>query len=213
MNLVNKSNEAWSSKFDSQATIKKLQYANSEFKLKETNKESNISSNRLQLNDYYDYCSKLFNSKIQNQQASNDLLACQLNFDSVLMLKSLVLQDLFSGAFKRYLECSKHNIEQNLANRLSQPIQQNIILQQSDVLGRHSYPKRKNTDVMSNETIETDLNNHFGCQNKERSPIIINKTLPLSSFIPVTKARCNSLLTNMSKSQSLDGGHLNSQNQ
>ena len=201
------------SKFDSQSTIRNLQYENPQWDSTKTNKIVNMpSSTELMLNDYYDYWSKLFSSKTQEQQSNNDLLASQLNFDSVLILKSLVLQDLFSSAFRRYLECSKQNLAQNLTNRLNEPIQNNNSLSQTDVLGRHSYPKRKNTDVMSSETIETDLQNCFGNHNKGRSPIIINKTMPLSSFYPHTKARWNSLLSNITKTHSLEDVHREEQN-
>ena len=162
---------------------KKFTILNPQWNSMKTNKIVNIpSSTELKLNDYYDYCSKMFSSKTQEQQSNNYLLASQLNFDSVLILKSFVLQDLFSSAFMRYLEWSKQKLTQNLTNQLNEPIQNNNNLLQTDVLGRHSYPKRNNTDIMSSETIETDLQNCLGNHNKRRSPTIINKTMPLSSF-------------------------------
>ena len=200
---------------DIQPTMRNLQNENSHSEpTKNTipvNSPSVAGSNQ---NDYYDYCSKLFNSKIQSQRPNNHPLPNFLNFDSELISKSLVLQDLFSIAFRRYLKCSKQNIFHNLLSRQAESAPNTGILPQSDVLRSHSYLiKRKNTDVTSNETIETDLYNHLACQSKGRSPIVINKTLPLSSFNPSSKARWNSLLTNITKSHSLEGGYREENNE
>lgn len=147
------------------------------------------SESSANLNDYYDYISKLFTSKTQEPQLRNIPAVSINNCDSVFFLKSMVLQDLFTSAFRRYLECSRQSLLHNLNNKLNEPVVKGKSLAKSDVFGRHPYPERKNTDAMSNETIETDLNNCLGSQSRRRSPIVMDKTLPLSSFYPCSKAR------------------------
>ena len=148
-----------------------------------------IPFSRPSMDDYYDQISKQFTSKTQVHMTRNNVPVSKNNSDSVFLLKSMILQDLFRSAFRRYLDSSKHSLIQNLNNKLNEPVFMGNKFPKVDVFGRHSYPERKNTDAMSNETIETDLNNYFGTQSKGRSPNLMNKTLPLSSFYPSSKVR------------------------
>lgn len=113
--------------------------------------------------------------------------------DTQVLVKSIVMQDLFTNAFKRYLHSSKgtimHNLQQSMGTEA--PIQAPLPL---NVLRRHSEAKRKNTDPITSETIESDLNlPQWGSQASRATPVQHRGQSSLSAFFPTQKGRSMSL--------------------
>lgn len=142
---------------------------------------------------YMDSLSKLFQNSNQNHQPHLNSLVDIINPDTQLLVKSLVMQDLFTSAFKRFLHSSKPTILQNLNQSLG--VQQEIPPPMPlEVLRRHSETKRKNTDPITSETIESDLNlPHMGSQATRNTPTQMRQQMSLSAFFPNQKARSMSL--------------------
>jgi len=97
-----------------------------------------------------------------------------------MFLQTQIMKDLFLNAFKRFLQSTKETIRSNLFN----------ILAPSGAAGANQAPlaqddaeKRKKSDLLSNETIESDknrLNSSF--QRADALPLSQRRNLNFSSF-------------------------------
>ena len=112
--------------------------------------QDSLSSNKTRMNDLLE--------QIRARDAQNQLnlmLSSMSNSNSmsdlVLHLRCRILTELFSQAFKRLLQSAKPDIARNLHNAV-----QRSHIKQPESLGpsRVRKIKRKNTDLMSSETIE-----------------------------------------------------------
>lgn len=154
---------------------------------------------------YNDIISKLIEMNSQNPQGEPNPLAGVINPETQLIVNSLVMQDLFTNAFKRFLQSSKPRILQNINQSLglSMPTPPPMPL---DVLRRHSETKRKNTDPVSSETIESDMHHPFGSQGGRATPNLPRQQLSLSAFFPNSKERSQSMNTSLLKQPDLKWG-------
>jgi len=100
-----------------------------------------------------DVLNHLISMYSQNQLLSQySTMATMYQYSDLLLhLKSRILMDLFNNAFKRYLQSVKPYIAQNITNAVQMNQMQP---QQMMTPPRQLKIQRKNTDLMSNETIE-----------------------------------------------------------
>lgn len=153
---------------------------------------------------YNDILSKLIEMNNQNPQGESNPLAGVINPETQLIVNSLVMQDLFTNAFKRFLQSSKPRILQNINQSLglSMPTPPPMPL---DVLRRHSETKRKNTDTAS-DTIESDMHHPFASHGGRATPNLQRQQLNLSAFFPNSKERSHSMNTSLLKQPDLKWG-------
>lgn len=157
--------------------------------------------NRDEDKDYYETISKLLSNSSQPQATQLNQVAAQLTPDIELLLKSMVMQDLFTSAFKRLLHTSKPTILHNLNNSLGfkmdcpPPMPMNIIR-------RNSKAKRKNTDPMSSDTIESDINANLAPSFSHRAhKFALRNQTSLSAFFQHSKNRSNSMAAPVHKQE------------
>mmetsp|Transcript_39725 Transcript_39725/g.45606 ORF Transcript_39725/g.45606 Transcript_39725/m.45606 type:complete len:322 (-) Transcript_39725:25-990(-) len=147
--------------------------------------------------EYYDKISKLFLSKLRSAEREKSPLNSLLESNSQLLIRSLVIQDLFTNAFKRLIQVYKPTITRNLHNVLGTS---SLILPARPSAPIRNTPQvaRKSPDMMSSETIESDL--HSGVVQKSKRPLITPQNPPpLSSFYRNTKGGPNTLSSGSAK--------------
>lgn len=152
---------------------------------------------------YYEMLSNLLSMNPQQPQNPINPLGSVISSETQLLLKSLVMQDLFTNAFKRFLHSSKPRILQNI----NQSLGINTLLPPpapTEVLRRHSETKRKSTDLMSNETIESDMIQSHGTQGIKKPSGAHKQQKGLSAFYPTAKTRSLSMNTGNVKDSNLE---------
>jgi hypothetical protein len=153
--------------------------------------------------NYYNLISMLLGGQNQPPQVYQNPLVNLINPNTQLLVKSLVMQDLFTNAFKSLLRTSKPMIIKNISESLGMNMS-SLAPTLLDVLRRQPGVKRKNTDLMTSETIESDMPNQMGgiglrqAQNDKRTQMNI------SSFFNNTKNRSQSMTFPQTKQDSLN---------
>jgi hypothetical protein len=153
-----------------------------------------IDVNHDENKNYYETISKLLSKNSQPQANLSKQFTAQLTPDVGFMLKSMVMQDLFTTAFRRLLHTSKPIIIQNLSTSLGfnmscpPPIPMNSARRNSKV-------NRKNTDVMSTDTIETDVHANLVPSSSQKDPKVARRNqINLSAFFPHSKKGSDSMV-------------------
>jgi hypothetical protein len=153
-----------------------------------------IDVNHDENKNYYEIISKLLSKNSQPQANLQKQVAAQLTPDVGFMLKSMVMQDLFTTAFRRLLHTSKPTIIKNLSTSLGfnmscpPPIPMNSVRRNSKV-------NRKNTDVMSTDTIETDMHANLAPSSSQKDHKVAQRNqINLSAFFPHSKKGSDSMI-------------------
>jgi hypothetical protein len=153
-----------------------------------------IDVNHDENKNYYENISKLLSKNSQPQANLDKQVAAQLTPDVGFMLKSMVMQDLFTTAFRRLLHTSKPTIIHNLSTSLGfnmscpPPIPTNSVR-------RNSKTNRKNTDVMSTDTIETDMHANLAPSSSLQDHRVTHRNQTnLSAFFPHSKKGSDSMI-------------------
>lgn len=148
----------------------------------------------------------LISKLILLNQTPQTPLANVISPDIQVLIQSLVMQDLFTSAFKRYLHSSKGRISQNLSDTISHNMPRPPA-RSLDSLRRHPESKRKNTDPMTSETIESDIQHQMTSQGARNTPVVPRVQAPLSAFFPQVKSRSMSMNTGSQKAEGFQWGH------
>ena len=153
--------------------------------------------------NYYKIISALLGGQVQPPQVYQNPLVNLINPNTQLLVKSLVMQDLFTNAFKTLLRTSKPMIIKNISESLgrSMPSPAPTLL---DVLRRQPGAKRKNTDPMTSETIESDMPNLMGGSGLRQAQNAKRGQMNISSFFNNTKSRSQSMNFAQAKQGSLN---------
>jgi hypothetical protein len=153
-----------------------------------------IDGNHDENKNYYETISKLLSKNNQTEANLSKQVAAQMTPDIGFMLKSMVMQDLFTTAFRRLLHTSKSTIIQNLSTSLGidmscpPPIPMNPVR-------RNSKTNRKNTDVMSTDTIETDMHANLAPSSSLKDHKVAQRNqVNLSAFFPHSKNESGSMV-------------------
>lgn len=136
-----------------------------------------------------------------NNQRSLNLnpLTALLNPDTELLLKSIIMQDLFTNAFKKLLYTSRVSILQNLTQSVGQRMGAPPSLP-LDALRKQLKTQRKNTDPVSSDTIESDMPNRIKApKNVPSGSMSERQQTSLSSFFPLAKNRAQSMYSQSTK--------------
>jgi len=152
--------------------------------------------------EYYETILNLYNSKLNLSQPEARPLEALLNQNPFgVLLKSLVMQELFSNAFKSLLQSSKPVILQNLNSSL---IRKSLISSANQPNpGKVSDPVRRNCEATSSESAESDMLHQLGSSLPKQAEI--GRYRLLSAFSPNIKTRANSMNESGNKLQSERG--------
>jgi len=146
--------------------------------------------------EYYETISNLYNSKLKLNQPEARPLEALLNQNPFgVLLKSLVMQELFSNAFKSLLQSSKPVILQNLNSSL---IKKSLMSPSAQ-----PNPVKRNCEVTSSESAESDMLHQLGGGLSKQAET--GRCRLLSAFSPNIKTRANSINESGNKLQSERG--------
>lgn len=153
--------------------------------------------------NYYAMVSSLLGGQTPHPQVYQNPLVNLINPNTQLLVKTLVMQDLFTNAFKSLLRTSKPMIIRNIGESLgtAMPSPTASLL---DVLRRQPGVKRKNTDPMTSETIESDMPNLKGGNGPRQGQIAKRGQMNISQFFQNTKNRSQSMAFPQAKQDSLN---------
>jgi hypothetical protein len=152
---------------------------------------------------YYQLISRLLTLNNSHPQVYESPLLGMINPDTQMIVKSLVMQDLFTNAFKRLLHSSRSTIIQNINESMGMgmPSPNPVLL---NALRRQSEQKRKNTDPMTVETIESDRPTQMGYLGPKEPTSRSRPQTNLSAFFPNSKSRTQSMTVAVSKHDDLN---------
>jgi hypothetical protein len=153
-----------------------------------------IDVNHDENKNYYENISKLLSKNSKPHANLSKQFTAQLTPDVGFMLKSMVMQDLFTTAFRRLLHTSKptiiHNLSTSLGFNMSCPPPIPI-----NPVRRNSKANRKYTDVMSTDTIETDMHANLAQSSSQKEPKVAQRNqINLSAFFPHSKKGSDSMI-------------------
>lgn len=118
---------------------------------------------------------------LATRDTSQNSFPSTLSPELEMYFKTKIIQDLFLTAFKRYLQSTKDNIRDNLSSLLSTPAMPRSS-GAPNPSRRASGDKRKKSDLLSNDTIESDKNRKMSSALAPSNLAPRNRNLSLSSF-------------------------------